>query len=699
MTKRSSNQNALARVHAVVDSLADGVCVTDFATMRVVDANLSLKRMFGHEADRMLGVPVHEFFTDKSEQEIRAEFEALRNAGGGPLLSPGLHTRNDGTVFPFEVSRRLMRIGGREYVIAVIRDISQRLLEQGRLLKNESLMRDISDALADVLWTIEYETGVLSYASAGFERLFSRDPLDLLWHEDAWLDAVHAEDRQRVKAALSDVQRAEWQEEYRVVKPSGETRWIRHRMYLVRGADKGIARTVNIASDITVLRESDELMMQLVQFDSLTGLLNRSQFVERLNLALDMARRNNSLLAVVSIDLDRFMGVNEMFGAAKGDLVLCEMSRRLQAAVRSADFLSRIGADSFAVALTHLATASDAGAVVRKLLDACAAPVTIDGQEITVTASAGIALFPADAQSGETLLGNAAFANSRASRTGCDHFEYYSAEMTEQSLVRLRMAGELRRAIASGQFLLHFQPKLSLREGRCCGYEALLRWKHPERGLIPPVDFIPVLEETGLIETVGAWVIEEAIRQIAEWKRNGHFVGPVAINLSVTQLRKPGLASHVAHLCSNAGVLPEEIEFEVTESMMMNSTHAAKETLAQLRQLGMRISIDDFGTGYSSLSYLKRLPVDTLKIDRSFVQDIESGNADESIVGAIVGLAHALSLNVVAEGVETPQQLDILQRLGCDSIQGYVYSKPIAAQECAMANLASLNHVFAKRAA
>jgi diguanylate cyclase (GGDEF)-like protein/PAS domain S-box-containing protein len=439
----------------------------------------------------------------------------------------------------------------------------------------------------------------------------------------------------------------------------------------------------NILAVAIERKNAQERLERLAQFDSLTGLPNRHLFHDRLLKTMAHARRGGSPMAVLFIDLDRFKLVNDTQGHSAGDKLLQEAANRLLQCVRAGDTVGRFGGDEFGAIVTDLAKPGDAGVVAQKVLDALAQPFKLDAHDTYVSASIGITLFPADGDNPEALVMNADTAMYRAKEQGRNTYQYFTREMNERALARVHMEAALRRAIEHKEFLLHYQPKVDLKTRTICGFEALLRWQHRDRGLVLPGEFVSVLEDTGLIVQVGEWVLQEVCAQIRSWQRDGLPVKPITVNLSARQFQQKDFEATVRHALRQANVDPELVQFELTESLLMSDPVGAARTLRGLKDSGVKISVDDFGTGYSSLAYLKRFPIDALKIDRSFVRDITTDPEDAMITLAIIGLAHNLKLKVVAEGVETQEQLELLAANGCDEIQGYRFSVPTTPEECA----------------
>jgi diguanylate cyclase (GGDEF)-like protein/PAS domain S-box-containing protein len=436
-----------------------------------------------------------------------------------------------------------------------------------------------------------------------------------------------------------------------------------------------------ILNDITLRRRDEELLKFLANYDQLTSLPNRSLFNQHLERALAHAQRFNKGLAVLFMDLDRFKNINDTLGHEAGDNVLKEVATRLMGCVRKIDTVARLGGDEFVILIEQVTDVRQAGSVGQKLIRAMAEPLLLGCHECSISASVGISTFPADGEDGATLLKNADIAMYRAKEQGKNNCQFYTPTMNIHSVQRLTLESGLRRALQREEFLLHYQPKVDIASGRVTGMEALVRWKRPESGMVPPAEFIPLAEETGLIVAIGEWVLKAACEYTHVW--HGKDVPPlrVAVNLSARQFAQASLVSDVARILDTTGLQPSALDLEITESMVMGNPEQAIQTLRQLKSMGMSLSIDDFGTGYSSLGYLKRFPIDHIKIDRSFVKDIPDDNDDATITRTIIAMAHNLRLKVIAEGVETEAQLNFLREHGCDEMQGYYFSRPLPGAE------------------
>ncbi len=426
-------------------------------------------------------------------------------------------------------------------------------------------------------------------------------------------------------------------------------------------------------------KEAEAHLTFIANYDTLTGLHNRAMFNQRLTQALARAQRLAKMAAVLFIDLDRFKLINDTLGHDAGDRLLKQIAERLRECLREGDTIGRQGGDEFVVLVEDVTEPNQVTGVAQKMLETVAQPYLIAGQEFHVTASIGISIFPEDGRDQQVLLKNADIAMYRAKEKGKNNYQFYSAQMNLHSFERLALETSLRRAVERNEFLLHYQPKVDMRSGRITGVEALVRWQHPDRGMVPPAQFIPLAEETGLIVQIGEWVLRTACSDARGWRDQGLPEISVAVNLSARQFAREDLASSILNVVHEAGFDPRSLELEITESTVMQSADRAASVLRQLKDVGVRVAIDDFGTGYSSLGYLKQFPIDSVKVDRSFIRDIPDDKDDVAITCAVIAMAQSLRLKVVAEGVETAEQYAFLREQGCDEIQGYYFSQPVDA--------------------
>ena len=505
-----------------------------------------------------------------------------------------------------------------------------------------------------------------------------------------------ADDRERVEVTFGEALRhgTSFNLEFRIAGSDGEVR----NLYVVALAENvvdGGPRFIGTLQDITERRRAEQQIHQLAYFDAVTGLPNRASIRARLIQALALAKRAERSLAVLSIDLDHFQRINDTLGFASGNELLRAVGERFRAVLRASDSLTQLGdtltletvgraaGDEFIALLPDIASAEDAAVVARRLRSALNEPFAIADQEIHARMSIGISVFPDDGGSADDLLKHADSALAQAKREGRDCYQFFTAALNARAFKRLTVEMHLRRALERDQFMVYFQPKLRASDLAVVGFEALVRWLHPDLGRVSPAEFIPIAEETGLIVPIGEWVLSHAASQLAAWDKAGRAPMTCAVNLSAIQFRVKDLHQRLARVVGDSGIDAARIDLELTESALMEDGQAAIRTLHELKSHGFGIAVDDFGTGYSSLSYLKRLPIDVLKIDQSFVRELGAGGEDAAIVSTIISMARSLNLKVVAEGVEQQAQLEFLRAQGCDELQGYLFSAPLPAAEIA----------------
>ncbi|MEM9056803.1 MAG: EAL domain-containing protein [Pseudomonadota bacterium] len=462
-----------------------------------------------------------------------------------------------------------------------------------------------------------------------------------------------------------------------------------HRHFEARLVATGVDGGLAIVRDISDRKKAEARIRFLAYNDSLTGLPNRTSFTRTLERFLRAGREHERRPSVLFIGLDRFKRINDTLGHAVGDTLLIAVADRLRRCVPPVELddgtklLARVGGDAFGMVLPDANAKLDPAVIAHNVLNELTPMFRIGGQEIFLTPSIGIAVFPDDGQEPGTLVKNADTAMSHAKLGGRNTYQFFTHSMSAHSLERLTLEGELRKALERNEFFLHYQPQYSVKTERITGVEALVRWKHPERGLVPPMSFIPLAEETGLIQKIGDWVLQEACRQHMAWQAQGFEPLPISVNISGAQFRAGSVGASVTKALELSGMAPEHLELELTETVLMQDATATIQSLQELRSLGVQFAVDDFGTGYSSLSYLKKFPLSRVKIDRSFVMDVTENADDAAIVGAIIAMAHGLNFETVAEGVETAEHLRFLRDSGCDELQGYLFSKPVSGDEVA----------------
>ncbi len=514
------------------------------------------------------------------------------------------------------------------------------------------------------------------------------------------LERVHPEDLASAEEALRELRECGDMSArlLRVQVPNGPLRHVRLQGSALPLPPEVATHLSGTLLDVTELREAEQHIRTLAYFDETTQLPNREYFTDMLNRALGEARRHQRQLAVMCLDLDQFKRINTSLGHAAGNELLAAAASRISDALRrgdgiarpggevtregeGAELLARLNGDEFSVLLPEVERYQDAAKVAVRVLRRLHDPFTVSGQEVFISASVGLAIHPTDGDDSETLMRNAGAAMHFAKDQGRDNYQYFSQAMNAAAVEKLSLESQLRHALERGELFLVYQPKVELATNRIIGVEALIRWRHPDLGIVPPNQFIPVAEETGLIIPIGDWVIREASRQNRAWQRAGLPPVHVAVNIASSHFRQGGLLDSVQAALEESGLPGDMLELEVTESMLMQNLDQTLASLGRLKDMGLRLAIDDFGTGYSSLAYLKRFPLDTLKIDRSFIRDLPGERQDRAIVRAVIGLAESLSMSIVAEGVEEAAQLEFLIRQGCYCVQGYIFSRPVGPTE------------------
>ncbi|HWC50575.1 MAG TPA: EAL domain-containing protein [Nitrospira sp.] len=543
-------------------------------------------------------------------------------------------------------------------------------------------------------WEWQPQTGHFA-ASSELCRLMGIRPQDFGGTLDAFLQAVDAEDRQRVEQSIKCIisDRTPCDIDHRIMLPNGSEFIVNLQAEAIFDDQLKALTIVGTAQDISERKRSEREIHRLAYYDSLTGLPNRVLFKDRVTHAIAHAHRYRYHLALLFLDLDRFKIINDTLGHNIGDLLLKHVADRLMESVRHSDSigrtadadqtheLARLGGDEFTVLLTNLRDVQDASKVARRILEALARPFSVGGHEIFVTVSIGIAIFPADGDSVDVLLKNSDTAMYHAKEQGRNNFQFYSNAMNAEANERLLLEGEVRHATEREEFVVYYQPQVDLRNGRIVGAEALLRWQHPQRGLLTPAEFLQAASDTGMIRTIDEWVLRTTCRQNRLWHQRGLAVPSVSINVSNSLFHGTTLVKAIEDAFAETGLAPDRLELELTESVAMRNVDTSITVLQQLKTMGVQLAIDDFGTGYSSLSYLQRLPVNRVKIDQSFVRELLSRVQPVPIVRAIIAMAHSLQLEVLAEGVEDERQRSILVAEGCDQAQGYLFGRPMPAAE------------------
>jgi diguanylate cyclase (GGDEF)-like protein/PAS domain S-box-containing protein len=644
--------------------------------------------MWNPAAERLFGWTEHEVLNTTTSivpEPLKGPTEELRQRamrGESIILEETQRMRRDGSLV--DVSMTIAPLYGADGhangSMVTIADISRRKEAEAALRESESHLRLAMEAAQMGMWYWEAETDRFSY-SDGLAALFGRDPdAPPLAYRDLQ-KSLHPDDRDLFFATVRHAVRqgADFQIDYRVVWPDGTVHWVANRAQVHRDArTKRALRIVGVAMDLTDRKIAEQRIAHMAHHDALTGLPNRVLLRDRIQQAIAQAHRNQSQLAVLFIDLDRFKNINDSLGHQLGDRLLQSVASRILACVREGDTVSRVGGDEFVIVIPLIEATADASAVAGKILEVLGNVFHLHGNDLHVAASIGISLYPSDGADAETLMRNADTAMYFAKDSGRANFQYFTQHMNVAAQQRLTLENSLRRALENHEFELHYQPLHDLRDRSITGVEALIRWRQPDGTLVSPGEFIAVAEDSGLIVPIGEWVLREALRQARVWQSEGRPLR-MAVNVSANQLSRPSFADRLRRMLEETGVDPSLVELEVTEGVIVEGAGEAREAIDQIAALGVGIAIDDFGTGYSGLAYLKRLPIDTVKIDQSFVRDLTIDPDDAAIVTAIVAMARSLGVDVIAEGVETEEQVAELKRLGCYRAQGYLLSRPMPA--------------------
>ncbi len=674
------------RYRRIVEASPDGIWVHRGGTTLFV--NPALVRMLGaRHSGELLGRSIYDFVEPDDVEVVRRRVERAERDGQSAPAERRRLVRLSGRPLHSEVAVEPIIWEGRLAVQAVVRDISQRMRAEEALRESEERYALAAAGANDGLWDWDLRTQEMYY-SPRWKQMLGCEVSEVGASPDEWLSRVHADDVERVRREMATHLNGgsqHFETMHRVRHQDGTWRWMLSRGLAVRDPEGRAYRLAGSMTDVTERKTAEEQLVHDALHDALTGLPNRALFNEELRLAIDRRRRRADYgFTVLFLDLDRFKVVNDSLGHLAGDTLLTELSARIHRCLRPGDRVARLGGDEFTILLDDIDDVPDATRIADRIQAELAAPFVIGGREVYTTASMGIALSATGYTEPEAVLRDADLAMYRAKARGRARYEVFDLAMHASAVERLELETDLRRALERDEFLLHYQPVLRVEDQRIVGFEALLRWRHPRRGMVDPAAFIAVAEETNLIVQIGAWVLREACRQLRAWRgRFGDQPGiSVGVNVSGRQLLTPGLAEHVRRAIAEHGVPARRLHLEITENVLMEDAMAAAGVIDELKTLGVHILMDDFGTGYSSLSYLRRFALDALKIDREFVMHLEVEENLE-LVRTIVTLARNLGLGVVAEGVESTQQYLQLRALDCQFVQGFLFSPPVDAEAAA----------------
>ncbi|MDP9438087.1 MAG: EAL domain-containing protein [Actinomycetota bacterium] len=689
VTERKRAEEVRSRLATIVESSEDAI-VSRAADGTIISWNGGAENLYGYAAEEVVGrsnaflyPPEHpcemaEILEKSRRGEAIRQYETVRMAKDGRRVDVSL------TVSPImDASGNVVGDSG------IARDITERKRAESELRAVYRRHRETIDSAEAIIWRGDARTLRFTFVSHQAEAILGYPAARWIAEPTFWTEHMHPDDREWALAfceAAAAEKRAHTFE-YRMVAADGRVVWLRESVHVVV-KDEVPTELVGVMTDVTERRALEKQLRHQALHDPLTGLPNRTLLLDRLTHALERADRRGRCVAVLFLDLDDFKVVNDSLGHEAGDRMLVGAAERLTTCLRPGDTLARLGGDEYVALLEDVRGREEAPGSQQGWRRRCGNPSRSGREEeVFVSASIGVALGSAGEDrhggSSDDLLRRADMAMYEAKRKGKAHHEVFEQRMDVPALERLRMGTDLRRAIERGEFRVYYQPEVSLRTGRIVGFEALVRWEHPEQGLVSPARFVPVAEETGMIVQMGRWILEEACRQAKAWHdpQPGGLPLVMSVNLSARQFGHPDLVRDVAQALGKSGLAPNSLVLEITESVVMDDVRYTVDTLGELKALGVGLAVDDFGTGYSSLSYLKRFPVDFLKVDRSFVDGLGEDPEDVVLVSGIVDLAHALGLKVVGEGVETEYQFGLLRAMGCDLAQGYHFARPMPGEE------------------
>jgi diguanylate cyclase (GGDEF)-like protein/PAS domain S-box-containing protein len=698
VTARKRTEEALreseGRFRQLFEHSVDALFVIHDETREIVDCNREACRSLGYSREELLALRLDDFAREiLSEEEKRQRGSSTpwrRALAGEPGTIIGFHEnqqrRKDGTTFPVEVGVGSIDYGERRMILASVRDISERKRAEEALRMSEANLAEAQRIAHLGSWEWDLKTGEVWWSDEAY-RIYGFEPRQFSPTFKTVEELFYPDDRYLFRETLDDAspETESYDFEHRIVRPDGEVRWIHRRGEVVRGeGGEEALRIIGTDHDVTEHKRAEERLHYQATHDLLTGLPNRSLFADRLDHALRRTSgRRGRMAAVLFMDLDNFKVVNDSLGHNVGDRLLVAAGERFRGCLRPEDTLARFGGDEFVVLVDAFENPEDAVRVAQRIVEAYREPFVLEGQEVFIKPSIGISLVSARtaSTSSEELLRNADIAMYWAKEEGLG-YRVFEPVMYKRALRRLKLENELQRAIELEEFVVHYQPIVDLWSGEAWGVEALVRWQHPERGLLEPKEFVAIAEESGLVVPVGELVLKQACEQAKEWQERHPLLQPlvVSVNLSAEQLQRPDLARIVEGVLQETGLTACLLSLDITETAYVRASEGSIASLDDLKRLGVHISIDDFGVGYSSLSYLKQLPADDLKLDQSFVAGIGKYAKDTAIVRTVIDLAHTLGMKVIAEGVESADQAEQLKEMGCELAQGYHYAEPLPIQ-------------------
>ncbi len=665
--------------HSLFEHNLDAVFVTDVEG-QFLNVNPATESLCGYAKKELLHRTLYgcvdpnylEGFSSHVEKAVNGQAQSLDSV---VVHKDGHHVDLNISLVPIIVKDEVIGL------IGIAKDVTIKKREEREWQQTQRQLDHVFKETDIAIWSVEMPSYKLLQMSPACEKIFGYSQQHFIEDGFLWDKIIHPEDlpinkklRQKVFSGITI------QHEYRIIHSSGEIKWVHDRVIPARDHLNNITRFYGVVIDVTERKQTEEKINHMAFHDTLTGLPNSKKFHDYLSDALLESNHSEDRLAIMYVDVDRFKNINESFGHSFGDIALKGIADRITECMTKRNIVSRVVGDEFLLLLPHITGESEAEVVANRIVEAFKHPLVVQSYEFHLTVSIGIAMYPSEGMDGESLTQCAHIAMSRTKELGKNNYQIYSPHMKAKVHNRIELENDLRKAIENNEMLLHYQPQIDIMTGSLIGVEALIRWNHPSRGLIPPADFIPLAEESGLIVPIGEWVLRTACKQNKAWHNAGFQTLSISVNLSIRQFLQSNLIHKIAQILKETELDPQYLDLEITESMTMDVEHAIN-MLHELKKLGVQISMDDFGTGYSSLNHLQRFPIDRLKIDKSFMDKITSNVNDANIVTTIIALAHNLGLKVTAEGVETNEQLQFLIDRNCDETQGYYFSKPVPAEQ------------------
>lgn len=678
ITEHKHAEELASRFGRILDESYNEIYIFDTVTLNFVQINKGALQNIGYTMEEMKNLTALDLKPELTMEKFLELINPLKTGEREYIVFNTVHKRKDGSLYPVEVRLHLSSMEMRPVFVAIIHDITERKQAEGKL----RMASKVIESAADGIFVTDLKSVIQSVNSAlieitGYseEELIGEKPN--IWRSDHHDKSFY----QNMWASL--LRDGHWYGEIWNRRKSGEAFPARLTISAIKDANGVTNQYACIMHDMTEIKESQREVEHRAYHDALTGLPNRQLFMDRLDQSINRAKIEKHIFGVLFIDLDNFKNINDSMGHTAGDEVLKNVASRLISSSRETDTVARLSGDEFAVIVEKIELEQEAGIIALRTKEMFAEPFIQSGEELFLSVSIGIALYPANGATAQEILKNADMAMYQVKKRGKDDLHYFTESLNEAAQKRLKLEKNLRRAVTNDEFAVYYQPKVDMQTGKITGMEALVRWIQADGTVVSPADFIPVAEETGLIIPIGKTVFKKACRHAVKLQQTINAPIKVAVNLSAKQFQEKGIISAVKSILKSTGMAPSQLEIEITESMVMTDMETAIETMNAFSKMGIHISIDDFGTGYSSLGYLKRFPINSLKIDQSFVRDIvgDSNNDSEKIASAIIAMSKSLNLKVIAEGVETVEQLEFLREQGCDEMQGYLFSKPLPGDE------------------